>query len=192
MNPVEVEQIFEKYDVLQRGHFRLSSGRHSDTYLQCQQVLGHPRLAASFGEALARRFGPEGFDVVVSPALGGILIGNAVAYEANVRFVFAERHEGTMTLRRGQRLERGERAVVVEDVVTTGGSAAEVIGLVEASGASVVGVAALVDRTTSTPPFHLEALLHVKVRDWDPAECPLCAAREPMTSPGSRYAVNRP
>lgn len=187
MNPTEVKDLFERYGVLQTGHFRLSSGKHSDTYLQCQRVLGHPRIAASLGEAIAHRF-PEGsFDVVVSPAIGGILIGNAVAYAANVRFLFAERAGSAMTFRRGQAVERGEHALVVEDVITTGGSAAEVIRLVEASHATPAGVGALVDRSPAKPPFHLEALLRVEARTWDPDGCPFCAAGDPIQAPGSRY-----
>ncbi|MBI4728902.1 MAG: orotate phosphoribosyltransferase [Acidobacteria bacterium] len=185
MNPNEVEELFIRHGVLRRGHFALSSGRHSDVYLQCAAVLQHPRIALSLGEALAVRF-RDHVDAVVSPALGGILIGNAVAYELSVRFAFAERVEGRLELRRGQEIRRGERVVVVEDVVTTGGSAAEVCALCEAAGAHVLGVGALVDRSEEAPPFRLEALLRVKARAWEPESCPLCAAGEPRERPGSR------
>ncbi|MFA5889383.1 MAG: orotate phosphoribosyltransferase [Actinomycetota bacterium] len=190
MNQAEVRDIFERYDVLQAGHFRLSSGRHSDTYLQCQHVLGHPRLAASLGEAIAHRFGEGSFNVVLSPALGGILIGNAVAYAANVRFVFAERVEGEMKLRRGQSLGRTDRALVVEDVITTGGSAAEVIALAEAAQAAVAGVGSLVDRSSTTPAFHLAALLRVEAANYAESECPMCARGEALSSPGSRHRTS--
>jgi orotate phosphoribosyltransferase len=185
MNPAEVTELFERYGVLHTGHFKLSSGRHSDTYLQCARILEHPRVAFSLGDALANRY-PDGADVVASPALGGILIGNAVAYALGCRFVFTERVDGVMTLRRGQSVAPGERVLVVEDVITTGGSAAEVIALCEGSGATVVGVAALVDRTEGPPPFHLEALLRVRAGSWDPSECPLCARGEPLHTPGGR------
>jgi orotate phosphoribosyltransferase len=185
MNPIEVGELFERYGVLHSGHFKLSSGRHSDTYLQCARILEHPRVAFSLGDALANRY-PDGADIVVSPALGGILIGNAVAYALGCRFVFTERVDGSMTLRRGQSIAPGERALVVEDVITTGGSAAEVIALCEGAGATVVGVAALVDRTEGPPPFHLEALLRVRASSWDPGDCPLCARGEPLHTPGSR------
>ena len=185
MNPTEVSELFERYGVLHSGHFQLSSGRHSDTYLQCARILEHPRVAFSLGDALANRY-PDGADVVASPALGGILIGNAVAYALGCRFVFTERLDGAMTLRRGQSIAPGERALVVEDVITTGGSAAEVIALCEAGGATVAGVAALVDRTEGPPPFHLEALLRVRASSWDPEDCPLCARGEPLHTPGSR------
>jgi orotate phosphoribosyltransferase len=185
MNPAEVTELFERYGVLHTGHFRLSSGRHSDTYLQCARILEHPRITASLGDALANRY-PDGADVIASPALGGILIGNAVAYALGCRFVFTERVDGTMTLRRGQALAPGERVIVVEDVITTGGSAVEVIALAEAAGASVLGVASLVDRTEGPPPFHLESLLRVRATSWDPGDCPLCARGEPLHTPGSR------
>jgi len=185
VNSAEVTELFERYGVLHTGHFKLSSGRHSDTYLQCARILEHPRVAASLGEAIAHRY-PDGADVVVSPALGGILIGHAVAYAIGCRFLFAERVDGAMALRRGQQLRPGERGLVVEDVITTGGSAAEVIELCEDAGAKVVGVGALVDRTEAPPPFHLEALLRVHARTWDEDVCPLCARGEPLHTPGSR------
>ena len=185
MNPAEVTELFERYGVLHNGHFKLSSGRHSDTYLQCARILEHPRITNSLGDALAARY-PDGADVVVSPALGGILVGNAVANAIGCRFLFTERVDGTMTLRRGQAITAGERAIVVEDVITTGGSASEVVALVEAAGATVVGVASLVDRSETRPPFHLEALLRVQATSWDPADCPLCARGEALHTPGSR------
>ena len=191
MNPAEVSELFERYGVLHTGHFKLSSGRHSDTYLQCARILEYPRVAASLGQALASRY-PDGADVVVSPALGGILIGNAVAHAIGCRFLFAERVDGAMALRRGQQLFSGVRVIVVEDVITTGGSAAEVAELCERAGATVAGVASLVDRTEGPPPFHLEALLRVHASTWDPDDCPLCARGEPVHTPGSRGLSTRP
>lgn len=185
MNPAEVEDLFMHYGVLRRGHFQLSSGRHSDLYLQCQRVLEHPRVAGSLGEALAARF-RDHIDVVASPAIGAILVGNSVAHHLGCRFVFAERVEGALVFRRDQEVRRGEHAIVVEDVVTTGGSAAEMIRLCEAAGAKVAGVAAMVDRTESEPAFHLESLLKVAARTWDPDSCPLCRAGDPLVEPGSR------
>ena len=185
MNPAEVTELFERYGVLHKGHFKLSSGRHSDTYLQCARILEHPRITVSLGDALAARY-PGGADVVVSPALGGILIGNAVAYALGCRFLFTERVEGSMTLRRGHVIRAGERVIVVEDVITTGGSAAEVVALADAAGATVLGVASLVDRAERRPPFHLESLLRVHAASWDPADCPLCARGERLHTPGSR------
>lgn len=192
MTPAEVREILERVGALMTGHFKLSSGRHSDTYVQKQRVFEHPRLTMAVADALAHRFGcrsgePAPFDVVVSPALGAIVFGNAVAYCASTRFVFAERADGVMTIRRGQTLQPGERVLVVEDVITTGGSAKEVIDALGPLGAHVIGVGALVDRSNTTPPFRLEALLRVEARDWAPDECPLCADGVPFDSPGSRY-----
>ena len=131
MNQTEVLDVLKRTGALMEGHFKLSSGRHSDTYVQKQMVFQHPRLTASLGEAVAERFDKSGhtFDTVLSPAVGAILFGNAVAYAAGARFVYAERADGAMTLRRAQALDPGERVLVVEDVVTTGGSAAEVNAL---------------------------------------------------------------
>jgi orotate phosphoribosyltransferase len=185
VNPAEVQELFERYGAMNRGHFRLSSGRHSDRYLQCARVLEHPRVAASLADALAARY-RDAADVVASPALGGILIGYAVASALGVRFVFTERVDGTMTLRRGQALARGERVLVVEDVITTGGSAAEVIALAEDAGATIAGVGSLVDRSEQPPAFRLESLLKVEASSWDPSDCPLCARGQALNTPGSR------
>ena len=192
MNQTEVLDVLKRTGALMEGHFKLSSGRHSDTYVQKQMVFQHPRLTASLGEAVAERFDKSGhtFDTVLSPAVGAILFGNAVAYAAGARFVYAERADGAMTLRRAQALDPGERVLVVEDVVTTGGSAAEVIELVKAAHATLVGVACLVDRTTRQPPFRLHSLVRIEARDWAASDCPLCRAGEPLTSPGSRFLVS--
>lgn len=176
-------------DVYRTGHFQLSSGLHSDTYLQCALALQDPPFALRLGRLVAAAVAAEAFDVVVSPALGGVLIGFAVACAAEVRFVFTERHEGGMTLRRGQWLDPGERALVVEDVLTTGGSAREAGEVVAASGAVVVGYAAVVDRSTAARPlpFDATALVRVEPRTWAPEDCPLCAAGAAVDSPGSRH-----
>ena len=190
MNPVEVKGALERCGAYLSGHFKLSSGRHSDTYIQKQRVFEHPRLTASLADALVAKFSDRGkptFNVVVSPALGAIVWGGFVAYAAHTRFLFTERDtSGAMVMRRGQTLSRDDRALVVEDVITTGGSASEVIDVVDAAGASVVGVGALVDRSSTPPRFHLEALLRVEAKDWDPADCPRCAAGDALESPGSR------
>lgn len=188
MNEAEVRQILERSGAVLSGHFRLSSGRHSDTYVQKQRVFEQPRLTMSLAEALRHRFPSEAFDTVVSPALGAITFGFAVAHAANARFLFAERHEGAMAIRRGQHLGRGNHVLIVEDVVTTGGSAAEVIECVEATGAYVVAVGALVDRSNSQPRFAFEPLVRVDARDYDPDSCPMCRAGDPIDSPGSKYA----
>ena len=192
MNQAEVLDVLKRTGALMEGHFKLSSGRHSDTYVQKQMVFQHPRLTASLGEAVAERFEKSGHaaDTVLSPALGAILFGNAVAYASGGRFIYAERADGAMTLRRGQALDPGERVLIVEDVVTTGGSAAEVIDLVKKAHATLVGVACLVDRTTTQLPFRLNPLIRIEARDWAPEDCPLCAAGQPLSSPGSRFLAS--
>ncbi|MGH2727387.1 MAG: orotate phosphoribosyltransferase, partial [Actinomycetota bacterium] len=189
MNPAEVQELFERYGAILTGHFKLSSGRHSDTYVQCARILEHPRVASSLAQALSSRC-TGGVDVVVSPALGGVLIGYLVAHELGCRFLFTERVDGTMSLRRGQVLAPGERFLVVEDVITTGGSAAEVIALGENARGISAGVASLIDRSEQQPAFHLEALFRVAATSWDPADCSFCARGEPLHTPGSRTLSN--
>ena len=189
MNPAEIHALFERHGAISSGHFKLSSGRHSDTYVQCARVLEHPRVATSLAHAVASRFRAP-TDVVVSPAMGGILIGYLVAHELGCRFLFTERVDGAMTLRRGQALAPGERAVVVEDVITTGGSAAEVVQLAVGAGAVLAGVGSLIDRSQGEVPFRLEALLKVAAASWEASDCPLCARGEPLTTPGSRALSN--
>lgn len=186
MNQVEVVDLLRSHGAVLDGHFLLSSGRHSDRYVQKQRVLEHPRVTMSLAHALAERFAPTGFTCVLSPALGAIVLGFAVAHQADVRFVFAERHEGAMAVRRGQTLGPDDKVLVIEDVITTGGSAAETVALALEAKAKVVGVGALVDRSNVTPPFHLEALAKVEAKDWSPEDCPACARGEAIDSPGSR------
>ena len=171
------------------GHFRLSSGRHSDVFVQKFRLLENPAPTQRCAQALAARF-DDGFDVVASPAVGALVLGWATALAAGTRSVFAERVDGRMVFRRGFRLEPGERVVVVEDVVTTGGSAREVVDLVRAAGAVPVGVGALVDRSdpAAPPPVGapLRALVRLEATSWDPASCPGCRSGAPLEDPGSR------
>lgn len=187
MNQDEVREAFKSYGVLETGHFKLSSGRHSDIYLQKHRLFEYPRLTSRLADAIVLQYKPGAFDVVASPAVGAILLGGLVAAVADCRFVFAERVEDTMKFRRGQTIGIGERVLVVEDIITTGSSAQEVVRLVEEAGADLVGVAALADRSMVAPAFKLTALLRVDAEDYDPAECPLCAQDLPLLAPGSRY-----
>lgn len=175
--------LFDDLGVRRTGHFALSSGRHSDTYLQCAAALAQPGVALRLGSALAERVnGPV--DVVAAPALGAVLAGFAVAVALDRRFVFAERPPGGgFALRRGQVVDPGERVLVVEDVVTTGGSAGEVADLIERAGGRPVGIACLVDRSRDLRPI---SLLRVDAPVWDPGACPLCANGAPLDRPGSR------
>jgi orotate phosphoribosyltransferase len=184
----EVLELMTELGALQKGHFLLSSGLHSDTYFQCARILQFPDLARELGAAIAAFFTDETYDVVVSPALGGVLIGHEVARAIGRRFVFTERKDGAMSLRRGFFLERGEKALVVEDVVTRGTSVREVCHVVEEAGGVVAGLGAIIDRTADQTelPQRLQALARVEVQTWEPDGCPLCASGVPVVKPGSR------
>lgn len=192
MKTDEVLKIFEQYDALLKGHFLLSSGLHSSRYLQCALVLQYPAVAEKLCSALAGRIlGDDrisGVDVVMAPALGGVIVAHEVARTIGVRALFTERHEGGMKLRRGFSLEPGERVLVVEDVVTTGGSTREVMEVVRAAGGVVVGAGSLIDRSGGAVdlgvPRHALAVLEVPV--YQPDDCPLCREGSPAIKPGSR------
>lgn len=180
-------------DALLEGHFILSSGLHSAQYVQCARLLAWPRRAGEVGRAIARRVQSEAIDVVVGPALGGILVAHEVASALDVRCLFAERSNGELALRRGFEIQPGERALICEDVVTTGGSARETAALVERLGGVVVGYAAIVDRSSSGDgssmpgadrPLH--ALCRQPIETYAPESCPLCASGSPAIKPGSR------
>jgi len=179
---------FRHAGALLEGHFRLTSGLHSPGYLQCALVLQHPREAEAYGVALAERLRDLGARTVLSPALGGIVIGQEVGRALGVRAIFAERVDGTLMLRRGFSLEPGETVVVIEDVVTTGGSTRETIEVARAAGARVVGAGAIIDRGGGLQrldvPFH--ALAQLSLPTYEPSSCPLCLAGQPVVKPGSR------
>ena len=180
--------MFRRSGALLDGHFRLTSGLHSPGYLQCALVLQHPRDAEALGAALGNRIRSLNAQVVLSPALGGIVIGQEVGRALGVRAIFAERQDAALTLRRGFTLDPGERVLVVEDVVTTGGSTRETMDVARAAGAVVVGACAIVDRSGGKQqldvPFH--ALLPMDVKTYQPDDCPLCAQGVPVVKPGSR------
>jgi orotate phosphoribosyltransferase len=176
---------------LLRGHFLLSSGRHSPAYVQCARLLENPREARAAGEALAAKLARHRPDSVLSPALGALLIGHETAAALGVPFRFAERAGATLALRRGFTLRSGERVAVVEDAVTTGRSTLETIELARAAGAEVVAVGAIVDRSGGADPFGaipLESLLRLNLPTWATGDCPLCCDPEsgPAVKPGSR------
>jgi orotate phosphoribosyltransferase len=185
MMPDVARELLERSGAMLSGHFRLTSGRHSDVYIQKARVLEQPEATMALAQEIASWF-PR-IDVVVAPAIGAIPLGFAVASEARARSMFAEREGGQMRLRRGFRLEEGEMALVVEDVVTTGGSAGEVFRLVVDSGAECLGVAALIDRSTVPLDFPLRAVLRIEASSWEPEACPLCRQGLPVDSPGSRF-----
>ncbi|MEO8260437.1 MAG: orotate phosphoribosyltransferase [Acidobacteriota bacterium] len=180
--------LFRTSGALLDGHFRLTSGLHSPGYLQCALVLQHPLHAEAFGQAIAARTRDLAPTVVLSPALGGIVIGHEVGRALGVRAIFAERQDGALTLRRGLSLAGHDRVLVVEDVLTTGGSTRETIDVAAAAGALVVGAASIVDRSGGRARFAvpLHALLDVSLPTYQPETCPLCAQGVPVVKPGSR------
>ena len=180
----DVLAILEQRGALRRGHFLLSSGKHAEVYVEKARVFEDASLTARLGERIASWY--EDVRAVVSPAVGAIPLGFAVALASGARFLYAERVEGRMTLRRGFGLADAEPTLVVEDVVTTGGSAAEVHGLVVEAGASSLGVVALVDRTNADLSFPFRALARVDAAAWDAEACPRCAAGDVPEAPGSR------
>jgi orotate phosphoribosyltransferase len=184
----DVLQLFRRSGALLEGHFRLTSGLHSPGYLQCALVLQHPADAEALARALAPELRSLAPTVVLSPALGGIVIGHEMGRALGVRAIFAERQDGALTLRRGFTLEPSDRVLVVEDVVTTGGSTRETIDVARQAGATVVGAASIVDRSSERAalgvPYH--ALLRMTLPTYEPASCPLCAQGLPVVKPGSR------
>jgi len=191
----EVLDLFRRSGALLEGHFRLTSGLHSSGYLQCALVLSHPAWAAALGSALADRMRGVRATVVLSPALGGVIIGHEVARALGVRALFAERQDGILTLRRGFTLSERDRVLVVEDVMTTGGSTKETMDLARAAGAHVVGAASIVNRSGATMKFDsfvdvsIESLLDYSLPTYEPQDCPLCAQGLPVVKPGSRQVA---
>ncbi|MDH7576475.1 MAG: orotate phosphoribosyltransferase [Bacillota bacterium] len=181
-------EIFRQCGALLEGHFLLTSGLHSNRYIQCALVLQYPELATNLGAKLADRFRDLSIDLVVGPALGGVLVAHEVARALNTRALFTEREGGVMTLRRGFSVAPGENVLVVEDVVTTGGSTREVVAVMQAAGAKVVGIGALVDRHTGSLDFDLpfHALLTLETATYPPESCPFCQEGKPLVKPGSR------
>ena len=184
----ELLDLYRQSGALLEGHFRLSSGLHSPGYLQCALVLQHPRHAEALGVAMAARVRDLRATVVLSPALGGVVIGQEVGRALGVRAIFAERQEGRLALRRGFTLAAGDRVLVVEDVMTTGGSTRETIEVAKAAGGEVVGTASIVDRSGGTIRFDVPfaSLLEIDLPTYDPDSCPLCAQGLPVVKPGSR------
>jgi len=192
IEPIDREQyllsIFQQTGALLEGHFQLTSGLHSPRYLQCALVLQYPEHAAEVGRALAAHFTGESISAVVAPAIGGIIVAHETARALGVRALFTEREANAMRLRRGFHIAHGERVLVVEDVVTTGGSTRETIEAVINAGGVVVGAGSVVDRSGGAVDVghRRVALLTLDVPVYDPAECPLCKQGTPAIKPGSR------
>jgi len=191
----EILEIFQKCGALLSGHFRLSSGLHSGKYLQCALVLQYPNLAEKLCSQLTTEFKLRGskIDAVVSPAIGGIIVGQEVAKVLGCRALFCEREEGKMKLRRGFKIGKGKRVLIVEDVITTGGSVKEIVEIVKGMGGEVEGIGVIVDR--SKPSFSdelatlnlpLKSLLRINIETYSPRDCPICKKGIPLEKPGSR------
>jgi orotate phosphoribosyltransferase len=187
MTESEVLVALEQAGAILTGHFRLTSGRHSDRYVQCARILEDPPLVTKLAGAMVERVGERRIDLVAAPAVGGIIIGFAAAQALGVKFIFSEREGGAMRFRRGFEVPEGARVLVVEDVVTTGGSVAEVVRLVRDAGGVPVAVASLIDRG-GPKEFDVELLplLRLDVESWEPEDCDLCASGVPLYAPGSR------
>ncbi len=184
----ELLDLYRRSGALLEGHFRLTSGLNSPGYLQCALVLQHPPHAETLGRAIAERARELRPTVVLSPALGGVVIGHEVARALGVRALFAERQDGAMLLRRGFVIAESDRVLVVEDVITTGGSTRETMQVATASGGHVVGAASIVDRSSGASTFEVPfvTLLKIDLPTYEPDKCPLCAQGLPVVKPGSR------
>jgi orotate phosphoribosyltransferase len=181
-------KIFYKTGALLKGHFLLTSGRHSDTYFQCAKVLQYPWYTEIVCSVIADYFKPYNFDTVISPALGGMIVGQEVARQLGKKSIFAEREDKKLVLRRGFFLEKGEKVIICEDVVTTGGSIFEVIDIVTGTGAELIGTGYIVDRSNGKVIFGVPQVSTIKmdVTSYLPEDCPLCKQNIPAFKPGSR------
>ncbi len=192
MEQKEALEIFRNTNALLEGHFLLTSGKHSDRYFQCARAIQYPEYNRRFAGEIVKYFREEEIDVVLSPAIGGIVIGQEVARQLSVRFIFTEREDGKMTLRRGFELAPGEKVLIVEDVVTTGGSVYETIDVVKNSFADVVGVGMIVDRSGGKVLFGVPqvSVIQMEVQTYDSEHCPQCKLNIPIVKPGSRKFGN--
>lgn len=182
----EIMRILEKTEAILRGHFLLSSGFHSDTYFQMALVFQYPEYGEIVCRKLSDNFKDKKIDVVIGPAIGGIIISYQLAKILKARGIFAERENGKMKLRRGFKIERGENVLVCEDVITTGNSVKEVIEIVKKNGGKIVAIACIVERGNTNFNYPLKSLIKVKVKNYSPDECPLCKKNIPLIKPGSK------
>ena len=189
MSQSEVIKIFQKTGALLEGHFLLSSGLHSREYLQCALVLSDPACAEKLCRQLGAKFQNDKIDLVIGPAYGGIIVAYELARALGVRSAFTERKDGLMQLRRGFRIEKGQRVLVAEDVVTTGSSVNDVIKTIKSYQPQIIGIAALIDRSSAKAPFgaiRFESLEKLEIKTYRAQDCPLCKKSIPLVKPGSR------
>lgn len=194
MTQEEALEIYRSTGAILKGHFKLTSGRHSDTYMQSAKIFVDTKASERLCKALAEKLGDIKVDLVVSPAIGGILMGYEVARQLGVPNIFAERKNGAMTFRRGFEIPQGAKVLVVEDVVTTGGSVKEVVELVKNHGGEVTAVASITDRSNGKVDFGVKyvALISMDVVSYDPEECPLCKeGKIDLIKPGSRQIFKK-
>jgi len=187
LSKLDVIGLLQEHGAIVNGHFQLPSGLHSQTYVQTALVLQYPHLAQKVAKAMAGKF-PQGVDVVMSPAMGAVVIGQEVARVKKARAIFTERVGGAMALRRDFQLARGNKILVVEDVLTTGRSTSEVVHLAHAYGGKVIGVAAIVDRSTDALPLSVpvRTLISYPLQVFPPNNCPMCAQQVPLSFPGTQ------
>ena len=192
INKEEIMRRFEEAGAIQKGHFKLTSGVHSDAYIQCAQIMQYPEFIHNLCSELGKKFKGTEVDVIIGPAIGAIIMSHVMAMVLGpwVRAIFTERENGKMILRRSFEIKKGEKVLVVEDITTTGSSAREVIDIVKSRQAEVVGVGALIDRSGGKVDFGIryEKLLTIKMNTYEPDDCPLCKNKIPITKPGSRKA----
>lgn len=188
MTEADVRQLLVQHGAILDGHFLLTSGLHSGMYVEKFQVLQYPKATEALCAGFAEKFKGEKVDVVIGPVTGGIILAHETAKHFGTRAIFAERDNGKMTIKRGFEIKPGERVLVVEDIVTTGGSVMEVIEVVKALGGEIAGVAVLVDRSGGSVDFGapMKALLTLEIKTYKPEECPLCQNGVPLTKRGSR------
>jgi orotate phosphoribosyltransferase len=191
VNKDTVLDIFRKTGVMLNGHFLLTSGKHSDRYMQCAKLFEYPDISEKFCSEIAEEFKEAGINLVIGPALGGVIMSFDVARLMKVRNIFAERENGAMTIRRGFEIPRDAKVLVVEDVITTGGSVQEVVNLVKEAGATVCGVAVIVDRSAGKADFgcKLYSCIQMDIQAYPPDDCPVCAKGLPLVKPGSRKTL---
>lgn len=188
MSDETIEKLLEEFDGLLRGHFCLTSGLHSDTYFQCAKLYQHPHAVEELGKKLAEKLADIEFDTIISPAIGAIIIGYETAKQAKKKFLFVERKEGTLALRRDYHLRKGEKVVILEDVITTARTINETIEAIKGFEPEIVGIACLVDRTAGHTKviYDIKSLLQVDPVTYKPENCPLCKNKTPLVKPGSR------
>lgn len=188
MTNERINEILERTGVLLNGHFVLTSGKHSNRYMQCAKIFQYPDCTEEISKALGEKFESHDIDIVIGPAVGGIILAYEVARYFDVKSLFAERENGAMVLRRGFEIARGSKVLVVEDVITTGGSVKEVIELVRSLGGEVVGVGSVVDRNSSKVLFDVpyKSVIKVEIETYEADNCPLCKAGSVAYKPGSR------